>query len=72
MAKDISPKHYKKYPYAYKMSFHVLIGLFFPKEVHFEGNIYNFLTFILMNFFVRTLQFCICFPKYENTTPKLL
>ena len=49
--KVIYPKYYKKYAYAlaHKMS-SVDFSLFWPKKVHLEAKIYNFLTFRLLNF----------------------
>ena len=52
-----------------------VFSLFWPKKVHFKANIYNFLTFMLINFLMRTLQCTksvVLFRpwKYETTTLK--
>ena len=40
-------------------------SLFWPKKVHFKEKIDSFLTFMLINFLVLKLKFCICFG-HEN------
>ena len=75
------PKHYKHrlYTLAYTIDC-VLFSLFAPKKVHLKAKIDSFLTFMLIDSSVQTLEYvgnlnnCICFANKnmkETKTSKI-